>query len=106
MTEDMLPETECPGRAVTVLEVSLETRDRGRGMNSRVSEKPTLLRACGLTTGSDSRAEVDLSSLDVSLSGADNIAAVGSDGEVFGTGNSPLSGRIAGLAGALLPRRF
>lgn len=32
---------QCPGRAVTVLDVSLDTRDNGRGMNSRVSEKPT-----------------------------------------------------------------
>lgn len=32
---------QCPGRAVTVLDVSLDTKDSGRGMNSRVSEKPT-----------------------------------------------------------------
>jgi len=39
--EEMLPETECPGRAVTVLDVSLETRDSGLGINSSVSENPT-----------------------------------------------------------------
>jgi len=36
-----------------VLDVSLETRETGRGMNSRVSEKPTLARAMGLATGLD-----------------------------------------------------
>jgi len=108
MTEEMLPETEWPGRAVTVLEVSLDTRDRGRGINSSVSEKPTLLRACGLTTGSDSGATGDLSSLGLShaVSGAGETTGLCSEGIAFGTGNSPLSGRIAGLAGALLPRRF
>lgn len=48
ITDEMLPETECPGRAVAVLDVSLDTRERGLGMNSRVSEKPTLFRAIGL----------------------------------------------------------
>jgi hypothetical protein len=48
MTDEMLPETEWPGRAVAVLEVSVETRDRGLGMYSRVSEKPTLFRAAAL----------------------------------------------------------
>lgn len=40
--DDMLPETEWPGLTVTVLEVSLDTNESGRGMNSRVSENPTL----------------------------------------------------------------
>ena len=44
MSDEMLPETECPGRAVAVLEASLETRDRGLGMYSSVSEKPTRFR--------------------------------------------------------------
>jgi len=44
MMEEMLPDTEWPGRAVIVLDVSLETSDKGLGMNSRVSEKPTLAR--------------------------------------------------------------
>lgn len=42
--DEMLPEREWPGLTVTVLEVSLETRESGRGMNSSVSEKPTLAR--------------------------------------------------------------
>lgn len=41
-TDEMLPDREWPGLTVTVLEVSLETRESGRGMNSSVSEKPTL----------------------------------------------------------------
>ncbi len=41
-TDDKLFETEWPWRIVIVLEASLETSDSGRGMNSRVSEKPTL----------------------------------------------------------------
>lgn len=41
MIEDIEFETEWPGR--TVEEESLETIDRGRGMNSTSSEKPTLV---------------------------------------------------------------
>ncbi len=51
MIDEMLPETECPGRAVTVLDVSLEMRDSGLGINSRVSEKPTLARFTGRGAG-------------------------------------------------------
>jgi hypothetical protein len=47
MTDEILPETEWPGRAVVVLEVSLETSDTGLGMYSRVSENPTLVRTTG-----------------------------------------------------------
>jgi len=49
ITDEMLPETEWPGR--TVLEVSVETRDSGLGMYSNVSENPTLFRATGLGLG-------------------------------------------------------
>jgi hypothetical protein len=48
MTEDMLPEREWPGLAVTVLDVSVDTSDSGLGMYSRVSENPTLFRARAL----------------------------------------------------------
>lgn len=34
-----------------MLEVSLDTIDNGRGMNSSVSEKPTRARVTGLATG-------------------------------------------------------
>lgn len=34
-----------------MLEVSLETSDKGRGMNSKVSENPTLALAVGLAVG-------------------------------------------------------
>jgi hypothetical protein len=108
ITDDMLPETECPGRAVTVLDVSLDTKDNGRGMNSKVSEKPTRFRACGLAMDSDcgtgGSASLLVVSLFVSVTG--DFAVSGSDGAAFGTGNSSLSGSIAGLAGALLPRKF
>lgn len=42
MIEDMLPETEWLGRTVAVLEASLDTNESGLGINSRVSENPTL----------------------------------------------------------------
>jgi hypothetical protein len=43
-----LPEAECDGRIVlAVLVVSLETRERGLGMNSSVSENPTLVTLAG-----------------------------------------------------------
>lgn len=43
--DEMLPDTEWPGR--TVLAVSVETRDNGRGINSSVSENPTRARVAG-----------------------------------------------------------
>jgi hypothetical protein len=108
ITDDMLPESECPGRAVIVLEVSLDTKDNGRGINSKVSEKPTLFRACGLAMGSDcgtgGKAFLLVVSLVVSVTG--DFVESGSGGAVFGTRKSSLSGSIAGLAGALLPRKF
>jgi hypothetical protein len=54
MTEEMLPEREWPGLAVTVLDVSVDTSDSGLGMNSRVSENPTLFRAKALGVCSSS----------------------------------------------------
>ena len=56
MSEDMLPDTEWPGRTVMVLDVSLETRESGRGMNSTCSENPTRARPTGLGVGLDSSA--------------------------------------------------
>jgi hypothetical protein len=41
MREERLFETEWPGRIVVVLDASLDTKDKGRGINSTVSEKPT-----------------------------------------------------------------
>jgi hypothetical protein len=46
-SEEMLPETAWPGFAVIVLDVSVDTRERGRGMNSKVSENPTLVLGPG-----------------------------------------------------------
>lgn len=41
-------DTECDGRIVTVLDVSLETRLNGLGINSTLSEKPTRARFSAL----------------------------------------------------------
>jgi hypothetical protein len=46
--EVILSETECIGRAVIVLEVSVEIKESGRGINSKVSENPTRVRVGGL----------------------------------------------------------
>lgn len=48
--DETLPEPECPGRTVTVLPVSVEITDSGRGINSRVSENPTRARAVGFVS--------------------------------------------------------
>jgi len=106
ITDEMLPERECPGRAVTVLEVSLETSDRGLGMNSRVSEKPTLLREGNF--GAASASITGVPSLEPVSAGRSIVGelAFGSDGAAVGAGNSFFSctSSRAGLAGALLPR--
>lgn len=108
MTDDMELDTECPGRAVTVLEVSLETSDNGRGMNSSVSENPTLLRAWGLATGWDSGTPAIDSLLGISPAASDLGEGAESDvaGTASGVGKSISSGNIAGLDGALFPRRL
>jgi hypothetical protein len=59
MTEEMLPEREWPGLAVTVLDVSVDTSDSGLGMYSRVSENPTLFRARALGVCSSSAGDGD-----------------------------------------------
>lgn len=46
--DDKLPETEWPC-LVMVLEDSLVANERGRGMNSNVSEKPTRARLVSLS---------------------------------------------------------
>jgi hypothetical protein len=54
ITEEMLPERECPGLAVTVLDVSVDTSESGLGMYSKVSENPTLFRGRALGVCSSS----------------------------------------------------
>ena len=44
MIEDKLPDTECPSGRTVVPELSLETRERGLGINWIVSENPTRAR--------------------------------------------------------------
>lgn len=106
-TDEMLSDMQCPGRAVTVLDVSLDTRDSGRGINSRVSEKPT--RALVVALGG------------LGLGGMESLKpwaeAAGVGGSWTGSGSavsiagSSASGivvliprsKLVGLLGALLP---
>jgi len=110
ITDEILPETECPGRAVIVLEVSFETRDSGRGMNSNVSENPTRLRVVGLGCWSASPGGTDTLSRAISpLLGSVGDGAALSSGDFTCEARKsllPEESNIAGLAGALLPRRF
>lgn len=106
-TEEILPDTECPGRAVAVLDVSFETSDNGLGMNSSVSENPTLALLPGLPcfgllsvdTGSGWGAGSGRSSRGA---GSRSGTTMGSDGDNKAT----ISARPkpVGLVGALLPR--
>jgi len=112
MMEEMLFVAECPpGRIVAyVLVVSVDTSDRGRGMNSRVSENPTLARgpAFGGVSGSGSAAggrssgsaAIDSRGVDGSVLGSSSIG-----GSIAGgLNNGDIGLRAAGLVGALLPR--
>jgi hypothetical protein len=107
ITEEMLPDVECPGRAVAVLEVSLETRERGLGMNSSVSENPTLARFAGLGGDGVSSAGIleDAEARRISPSDlADGMDRVCSGPSIV-IGKMKLSSRskTAGVDGALLP---
>lgn len=110
ITDEILPETECPGRAVIVLEVSFETRESGLGINSNVSENPTRLRVVGLDCWSACADGADALSRAVSpfVGSVDDGASLGSGDVTCEARKSLLQGEsnIAGLAGALLPRRF
>jgi len=111
MSEDMLPVTEWPGFAVIVLEVSLDTNDRGLGINSRVSEKPTLVLDAGLgSTFSGATGATDCATSSIEGSTAAGKlwnSALGSGG----VGGSCRGGKVTnsdlwksvGLVGALLP---
>lgn len=85
----MLPDTEWPGRAVIVLDVSLETTERGLGMYSSVSEKPTLFRAAGFGCWSCSAAGDTAPSVAL-FKTSEAAEIIGSDwvGLTSGTGNS------------------
>jgi hypothetical protein len=111
MMDEMLPETECPGRAVIVLDVSLETSESGLGMNSSVSENPT--RALGMALTGEGVLFFGLSGTGIVLStdsGLSGLLRMGSDSTGFrvfscdrakdGDSRWPNS---AGLVGALLP---
>ena len=63
MTDEMLPETEWVPLTVDMeLSVSDEIVDNGRGINSTVSENPTLVRVGGLVGGDSSLAALGFSS--------------------------------------------
>lgn len=106
--EEMLPDRECPGRTVTVLEVSLETRDKGLGMNSRVSENPTRalllgLFCFGLLSGEDrSMGFGECSGSSGFDSGSGAVGGRGSRHEAIT--EAPDCPNVVGLVGALLPR--
>ena len=64
MREERLFETEWPGRIVIVLDASLDTKDKGRGMNSTVSEKPTRFLLDARVGGESARLLVSLTSVE------------------------------------------
>lgn len=105
MSEEMLPETECPGRAVAVLEASLETRESGLGIYSNVSENPTRFLAGGLASPSTSAIGTPVELLGAS----DGDPMFGSDFlPCSAVGKSCPPGRFGktGLAGALPPLKL
>jgi hypothetical protein len=103
MTDEMLPDTEWPGR--TVLDVSVETTDSGLGMYSKVSENPTLFRPAGFegcSTGTGTGVEPLTPSRRSSGTGdGDRSVSTG----LSRTGRLGPDGRseTVGLVGALLP---
>lgn len=112
MMEEMLFVAECPpGRIVAyVLVVSVEISDRGRGMNSRVSENPTLARGppfgglsgSGSAVGGSSSGSAAIDSRGVVGSGLGLSSIWGSMAGGLNNGDVGLS--ATGLVGALLPR--
>jgi hypothetical protein len=64
MRDERLFETEWPGRIVVVLDASLDTKDKGRGMNSTVSEKPTRFLLDARVGGESERLLVSPTSVD------------------------------------------
>lgn len=106
MREEILPETEWPGRAVAVLEASLETRESGRGMYSSVSENPTLARATGFA-GRSSSGETDdvfsFASVRISGSGRGVDSGTGDCWSRVGKSFLAVWSGNAGLDGALFP---
>jgi hypothetical protein len=106
MTDEILPESECPGRAVTVLEVSVETIDNGLGMYSSVSENPTLFRTAALGDCSSCwTGEVISTGFSAQGSGTDKGAVFSVSTGLSGAGKPRPAGRsgTTGLAGALFP---
>ena len=104
MIEEMLPDRECPGRVVAVLEVSLDTSDSGLGMNSRVSENPTRALVPALGCFGVLSVAVTGGVGAVSSCGIGTTSSVGAGGSGCGSmGTSGFCSKPVGLVGALLP---
>lgn len=104
ISEETLPDPEWPGRAVTVLDVSFETSESGRGMNSKVSENPTLARMLGLAIFKcSSGVALDELGLPVFLLSWPNRTGSGRGKSEPMLGKSSLRLNIVGLLGALFP---
>jgi len=106
--EERLSEIECPWRSVTVLEASLETNESGRGINSILSENPTLVVfgwRGGVTAGSTvasmsiSFVVSDVDCMTLSREFANARADGPSDGLV---GALPLTDTAVGLCGFII----
>jgi hypothetical protein len=105
---EMLPVTECPGLTVTVLEVSFDTNDSGRGMNSTVSANPTRARTAGSIVAFVSPPNLESAT---ELGAAEcSFVLMGSAGVVMivglGSGGRFLWSNLAGLEGALSPLKL
>ena len=91
---------------MAVLEVSLDIRDSGRGMNSRVSENPTrALFVLGVCFGSSTGTLVGVVTSCGTTSSAVGGFTSNFDGLSFASGKArgPLGSKSDGLEGALLP---
>lgn len=107
--EEMLPDTEWLGRTVAVLAVSVDTIDNGRGINSSVSENPTL--ALGTAFVGELLALRDGSTRSTGDSGTFSTAAISGAGSagldwslLVSENGLTFSSKSAGVVGALLPR--
>lgn len=104
MIEETLPDPEWPGRAVTVLDVSFETSESGRGINSKVSENPTLARIPDLVIFKwSSGVALATPGLPVFLLSWPNGTGSGKGKSGPMMGKSSFRLNIVGLLGALFP---
>lgn len=86
--DDRLPETEWPCLAVATLDDSLVAKESGRGMNSKVSEKPT-------------RARFDILSGEEGCEACPRTRRLAAVSSAFGN-EAGLSSKTDGVVGALM----